>query len=178
MSFYFTRVHTFNMFIYSIIYVWTFPKLHHAAEISFKNLYQNTYNNSQAAGWHMHANCRIPIRSCFFKSAFVGNVLLLEHFRHFSAHSISNRIFPIFFLMFKDRRGSCITSHGHAESMLFVVTCKTFLVDIPSTMIIYFGACDVDVRVNEARFCENVEITPFVVILKATCIFACFHTNI
>ena len=83
------------------LYVWTFPKLHHAAEISFKNLYRNTYNNSQAAGWHMHANCRIPIRSCFLKSAFVSNVLLLEHFRHFSAHSISNRIFPILFLVFK-----------------------------------------------------------------------------
>ena len=120
---------------------------------------------SQAAGWHMHANCRIPIRSCFLKSAFVGNVLLFEHFRHFSAHSISNRIFPIFFLMLKDRRGSCITSHGHAESMLFVLTCKTFLVDIPFAMIIYFGACDDDVRVKEARFCENVEIAPFVVIL-------------
>ena len=100
-TFYILRLYKLIVFIYSIIYVCTFTKQHHAAEISFKNLYQNIYRKSQAAGWHMHANCRIPIRSCFLKSAFVGNVLLLEHFRHFSAHSISNRIFPILFLVFK-----------------------------------------------------------------------------
>ena len=27
---------------------------------------KNIFCNSQAAGWHMHANCHTPIRSCFF----------------------------------------------------------------------------------------------------------------
>ena len=91
------------------LYVWTFPKLHYAAEISFKNLYQNTYNNSQAAGWHMHANCRIPIRSCFLKSAFVSNVLLLKHFRHFSVHSFFQPDLSNIFLMNKYRQLYYIT---------------------------------------------------------------------
>ena len=78
--------------------------VHHATKLCIKK-----YCSSQAAGWHMHANCHVRIRSCFSKSAFVSNVLLLKHFRHFSVHSFFQPDLSNIFLMFKYRQLYYIT---------------------------------------------------------------------